>query len=362
MSDFYNDLEKIEEDYPWFFYKWDELLSADQIPCFLDTDEFSEIIEIYLIEEEFTKAKKTIYYALAYHSNNEDLIYDIILLLDDFKQWNDLLVLTEQYKNIQSVWIDEYRLISLLHLGMEEDTFVYFKKMKYKYKKDIENLSDIYITMSKNLIEIDLFNSAVDVINEGITILGPTIDFYRLLLQSYLLLKQKEKALEIINEIKQIDTSNGKTWHCLGKAYFSIDETSKAIEAFEFAESLGYCKQANYLNLIVAYQSSGYFMKALTKAKEYLQLFPNHYIINILAVIICSCIGKWEEGLFYVNAALEEVPKMNFLYLYKSYFFLNLGKEKKAISVLKEGIEQTKDVQGDLKKELEKLRNQYPDY
>src|SRR5215470_8773819 len=240
MSDFYNSLEEIEENYPNFFYKWNELLSANQIPCFLDADEFSEIIEIYLIEEEFAKARKTIYYALKYHFNNENLIYNIMSLLEDSKQWNDLLVLTKQYKNIQSIWIDKYKLIALFHLGMEEDAFVYFKTMKYKYKKDIKNLSDIYIAMGENLIELDLLNSAVDVINEGITIFDPTIDLYWLLLQSYLFLKQKENALEIISKIKQLDASNGKTWYCLGKIYLDLDETNKAIEAFEFAESLGY--------------------------------------------------------------------------------------------------------------------------
>jgi hypothetical protein len=139
-------------------------------------------------------------------------------------------------------------------------------------------------------------------------------------------LKQKEKVLETISQIKQLNnTSYGKIWSCLGKAYFALLETSRAIEDFKFVQLLGYCTQYNYLNPIIKYQSIKYFVGSLTEIKKYLRLFQQHYIANILAVIICSYVVKWKEELVYINAALEVVSKMNSIFLYKSYFFLNLG-------------------------------------
>jgi tetratricopeptide (TPR) repeat protein len=125
-------------------------------------------------------------------------------------------------------------------------------------------------------------------------------------------------------------------------------------------ETLGNKESINYICLIAAYEKNGNYLKALEKAKDYLYLYPEHYMVNVLAANICSKMERWEEALLFVDVALRRVPGLDELYLYKSNVFLNLGEQKKAISVLKEGIRLTSDQEGNLKKELEKLQNQYP--
>jgi tetratricopeptide (TPR) repeat protein len=347
-----------QESYPDFFYEWDESLSANQNIRFFDADELSEIIEIYLTEGEVKQAKQTIQYALKFHPDNDNLVYDILLLLNDFELWNDLLTLAEQYKDMPDVWADGHKLAALMHLGMEEDAFLFFQKMKRKYEKDTESLSIIYQAMCEALQEMDLFEASINVSNEAMALMGPHIEFYWLQLQAYLSLNQKAKALEAMTVIQQKDPLDGETWHRMGSVYMDLDETEKAIEAFEFSESLNYKKQSNYLGLITVYEKNGNLLKALEKAKEYLYLYPENYMVNILAANICSEMGMWEEALAYIDAALEIVPDMDSLYLYKSNFFSNLGEKNKAMLALEEGIRQTNDEQGDLKKELEKLQQQ----
>jgi tetratricopeptide (TPR) repeat protein len=359
--DFDDDFDDTSQEvYPDFFYEWDDSLSKNAAVRFCDADELSEIIEIYLNEGEISKAKQTIQHALRFHPDNEDLIYDILLLLNDFELWNDLLVLAEQYKDMPEVWADGHRISALLHLGMEEDAFLFFQKMKRKYEKDATNRSVIYQAMCEALQEVDLYDAAINVIDEAIEMMGDTSDFYWLKLQSYLALGMKEKALNLSNIIEHLDPMDGDAWHRLGTVYLELEEMDKAIDAFEFSESLGYKKQRNYLNLITAYERNGNLLKALEKAKEYLYLYPQNYMINVLAANLCAEMRMWEEALAYVDAALEMMPEIDSLYLYKSNFFINLGEQKKAISTLEEGIKQTLDKQGDLKKELEKLQNQYP--
>ncbi|MDR2804018.1 MAG: hypothetical protein LBB85_00020, partial [Dysgonamonadaceae bacterium] len=144
----YNDSP--EEPYPDYFYEWDEALSGNQNVRFLEEDELSEIIEIYLHEGEFPKAKQTIEYALKFHPNNEDLVYDILLLLNDYELWNDLLTLVEHYPDTSEVWIDGHKIAALLHLGMEEDAFMVFRKAKRKYEKDTIELAFIYEVMGQS--------------------------------------------------------------------------------------------------------------------------------------------------------------------------------------------------------------------
>jgi tetratricopeptide (TPR) repeat protein len=81
-------------------------------------------------------------------------------------------------------------------------------------------------------------------------------------------------------------------------------------------------------------------------------------MVYILAANICSELGLWREALEYVDSALNIVPDLDSLYLYKSRFLVHLGEQKNAIYALEEGIRLTKDKQGDLKKELDKLHNE----
>ena len=347
-----------QEPYPDFYYEWDDALSGSQNIRFTDVDELSDIIEIYLYEGEFKKAKKTIAYALKFHPNDEDLIYDILLLLNEYELWNDLLVLAEQQQGISESWVDGHKITALLHLGMEEDAFLFFRKVKPKYEKDDDQLLLLYQVMGESLQEVDLFDAAHDVVEEAITLLGPCLDLYWLQLRALLASNAKAQALEMANRIEQIDPMEGETWHRLGCVYLDLEEMEKAIDAFEFAESLDYKTQRNYLGLITVYEKNGNLLKALEKVKEYLYLYPNHYMVYILAASLCSELSLWQEAIGYIDAALNFAPDLDSLYVYKSRFLVSLGEQKKALYALEEGIRLTKDKQGELKKEWEKLFNE----
>ncbi|MDR0542135.1 MAG: hypothetical protein LBH19_07960 [Dysgonamonadaceae bacterium] len=355
----YNDSP--QEPYPDYFYEWDEVLSGNQTIRFLEGYELGDIIDIYLNKGEVEKAKQTIDYALKFHPNDEDMVYDILLLLNDYELWNDLLVLAEQYRDMPEAWVDGHKIAALLHLGMEEDAFLFFRKIKYKYEKNTEQLSFIYQVMGESLQEVDLFDASLNVIQEAMERLGPDLEFYWLQLETHLTVGTKEKVLEVAGQIEQIDPMDRETWHRLGSVYLDLEETEKAIDAFEFAESLGLKRQSNYLGLITVYEKNGNLLKALEKTKEYIYLYPDNYMGNIVAANICSELKQWEEAVSYINVALGMAPDIGSLYIYKSRFLIHLGEQKKAMSALEEGIRQTRDKQGDLKKELEKLHSEYPE-
>ena len=361
-NNFYSESEEEkEETYPDFFYAWDEAFNASRSPGYLEADDLERIIEIYLEETEFQKAKKTIDYALNIYPDNEDLIHNILLLLNDFELWNDLLTLSLKYKDQPDVWIDGHRLTALLHLGMEEDAFNLFRKTKEKYAENAEDLSVIYQAMGEALYEVDLFSASIDVMEEATQTLGENPDYYWLQLNSYLLQENNEKILELAEIIVKMSPFDKKSWFHLGVIYKDIDELDKAIEAFEFALNLGYKNKNIYINLIAVYELNGNFVMALEKVKEYMQIDPNNYLINLIAANICSQMEMWKDAIEYINNAITLMPKMNSLYLYKSTFLLNSGEQKKAKLVLEEGISKTEDPEGSLKKELKRLNEDYPD-
>lgn len=347
--------------YPSFFQSWDNAVSTGKKPGFFEPEELIEIIEIYITDNEIDKAKQAIDYALQIYSDNDELLYDILLLLNDFELWNDLLNLCEKYKDRAEVWGDGHKLTALLHLGMEDDAFLFFKKLKSKYSEDKEGLSIVYQAMGEALHEMDLYDSSIDVMEEAKKLLGEEADFYWIQLQSYVSLGEKEMVVELGEKIQKMDALNAETWHRLGIIYKEIDDFERSVEAFEYAQSLGYDPQQNLMNLIYAYEKNDNYNKALEKAKEYLNLYPDSYLVNIIAAKICSQIENWEEALEYIEEAIKLMPSMDSLYLYKSNFLLKLDESRKAKLALQEGINKTGDLEGDLQKELDRLNNLYSD-
>jgi tetratricopeptide (TPR) repeat protein len=357
-----NFYEDEEESHPDFFLEWDNAVRVGKSPGYYEPEELTEIIEIYLSENDHKKAKQAIEHALKLYVSDEDLHYEIFLLLYDYEQWNDLLDLCERYKKTADVWGDGYKLTALLHLGMEEDTFHFFSTLKDKYAEDDEALNIIYQAMGEALLDMDLFESSVEVINEAIEIMDENIDFYWLQLQSYAFLDEKEEVFKIADKIQKMDPLNAESWYRLGVAFQEIDDWEKAIDAFEYAHSLNSTSRNNMMSLVYAYEKNGNYPKALEKIKEFLYLYPDNYVVNILASKICSQVENWEEALSYINDAIKLVPAMDSLYMYKSSFFLHLEEYKKAKLALEEGIERTDDPEGDLTKELSRLNEKYPNF
>jgi len=364
MKDYMYDFSDSDanESYPDFFIEWDNAVNAGKKPGFYEPDELTEIIEIYIINDQIKRAKQAINYALRIYSEDDELLYEILLILNDYERWNELLAICEDYKNESDVWVDGHRLSALLHLGMEDEAFLFFKKLKTKYSENKEDISIIYQAMGEALCEVDLFDSSIEVMKEAIDKLGKDINFYWLQLPSYVSLEQKEKVLELAEVIQKLDPLNSVTWFRLGTAFQDVNDTEKAIEAFEYAQSLGDESEEILINMIYTYDRNKNFNKALEMAKEYLNLHPDSYLITMMAAKLNSLIENWDEAIKYIDIAIKITPEIESLYLYKSNFLLRLQEYKKAKTTLMEGLSNTKDSQGYLTKKLTKLNKQYPDY
>ncbi len=363
MFDFnYDNLDGNEDSFSESFLEWDETRKKGSSPGYFDPDELCDIIDTYLSIDNVPEGKVALEYALRVHPENEDMIYDIMQILNDYELWDNLLSIAEQYKHLELVWVDGHKLSALLHLGMEENAFLCFRKAKKKFAGNKEDLSIIYQAMAESLYDVDLYEAAIDVIDEILPKINPeeNEDLLWIQLQSYLAVNDKESVQTLCDQIIKINPMDAESWSRIGLIYKEIGEKEKSIDAFEFAASLGKKAPVDILNLIYSYKENGNLLKALEKADEYLEHSPDDYIINLLAANICMEIEDWEKALKYTNKALSIDPGSNFLYLYQSKCLLKLGEIRKAIKALEEGIVRTKDETGELQSELERLKNEFP--
>ena len=346
-----------DEPYPDYFYDWDEAIAEGRSPGFVDAEELCAIIDIYFEEEDIDNARYAIDYAFKLYPNDEDLVYDILLLLNDYERWNDLLSLAEKYADLPQVWADGHKLTALLHLGMEEDAFHFFRRMKNKYASDCEGLLVLYQAMGEALYEVDLYDACIDVMEEAIATIGQEPELYWMQLHSYSAIEDKDSVKELCLTIQKLRPLDGETWNRIAFAYKDIDETEKEIEAFEFAHSLGYKDPASYINLIYAYEKNGNLQKALENIEEYIPLQPDNYFVHLMAANISSQLENWQKSLSYINEAIKIKPDLDSLYSYKANFLTALGETQKAIKVLEEGIQKTGDPDGELAKQLNNIHS-----
>ena len=355
--DYYNDLTG-DEDFPEYFEVFDESLKKGTNPGYFEPEELCEIADIYFSEDKMSEGKYVVEYALRLYPENEDLIYDLLLILNDYELWNDLLTFCENYKKLNQVWIDGHKITALLHLGIEEDAFQCFKKAKSKYANNREDISLIYQVMAESLLEVDLFEASIEVVEEILAVDKEDPDLYWLQMEAFAALGDNESVIELGGRMLEISPMDAETWSRLGDTYKNIGELDRAIEAFEFAQSLGLKDPNNLLGMIYTYEKNGNYLKALQKVDEYLDEYSDNYLIHLLAINICLSMEDWEKGLEYAENAIASAPQMESLYFYKCKFYLKLGENIKALKTLEEGIRKTLDISGDLKKQLDILKEE----
>jgi len=357
----YYDSEEQENEYPEAFVEWDNAVRRGKKPGFFSPDDMLEIIEIYLEENRLAQARQAIDYVLALNSGDEDLICDILFLLEDYEMWNDLLTMSERYREEAEEFGEGHKLTALLHLGMEDEAFLFFGTLKKKYRDDKETLGIVYAAMGEALLDLDLFDSCDAVMNEAISVIGEEEDFIWVRMQALVGLKNKEEVIRLANKIQKRDTLNGETWSRLGDIYRDVGEPERACEAYLFAVTLGYEPQENVFNMVFTLEESDQPERALAALYEFEHLFEDKYYLYFTAAELCSQFNAWSSALRFINEAIAIDPSSDpSLYLCKSNYLMNIEEYKAAELALKEGINATGDETGTLKEELARIDGKHP--
>jgi tetratricopeptide (TPR) repeat protein len=365
-SNTYSDnADEEKEPYPDYFIKWNSAARRGRVPSGLITpEEILDIIEIYLGEGYVDKARKAIEYAVALH-HDYDILCDILDILDEYELWNDLLNLSSQLLDETGIDGECHKLSSLVHLGMEAEAFNWFGVLKKKYGgmgyEDRDMLSMAYIKMCEALLDIDLYESCDRVSCEAISVIGEDSDFLWLRMHSLVALNDKDTANIIAEKIQNLHPLSAEHWQNLGDAYQDLGEIEKAIDAYEFARSLGNESAENIMNLIFAYDENGNKGKALELIEEYFKDYKNSYIICVTAARLCIQLEQWKDAVRYLDVAIKVEPYTDdALYVYKATCHIHLDEPQKAKNALIKGIKKTGDISGKMKELLFQVNAKFP--
>ncbi|GHT01495.1 hypothetical protein AGMMS49525_02340 [Bacteroidia bacterium] len=355
-----DDMFSLGRPYPDFFYEWDETLDANREPSRLfDSSELGNIVSFYANDREESKLKKTAKYALKIYPNDKELLGDVMDALEERGLWNDLLTLSKKHVCQGNVIADSNVLLSLLHLRMEEEAFVAFSKMTEIYTSD-DRLSAIYLAMGDALADVDLFQSSIAVINEGIKLFPDVQEFLWLNMETYWAMDEREKTFEMADKLTQKNALDVNFWKQLGDIYNKMEEHEKAVEAFQYAESLGYDRNLHLLDMARTYHDSENYEQALEALEEFTDEFSPHQIfgqtfVPLIAAEMCAQLEQWEKAIVYLDKSIAFSPNSELFYHSKAEALVRLKRYDEAKSVLEEGIRMCQDEDGYLKKLLSKF-------
>ncbi|MCC8147294.1 MAG: hypothetical protein LIO93_12860 [Bacteroidales bacterium] len=349
--------------FPDFYYKWKKAFDEGRSPEFLDVEPLMDLLEIYYEDYDKVQLKKSIPYILNFHPGNTDLIEEVLFYLNELGEWIELYRLTEQLISSENtVYPKAYKISAMMHLGMEEEAFLYFQQLKREYENKPEDLSPIYQVLGNALNEIEHYEAALQVANEAISVLNSKMEFYWIQLSAYISLEEEKNALRTAEKIAKSAPLDKNIWFELGKAYIEMKRLDKAIEAFEFTITLGGDDINLFMNLMGLYEVNGNDLKSIDTAKRSMKIRPDYPEPFFMAVELCLKMDMLEEALGILDEGIEagfERDRED-LFWYKARIFVDQQEYKKAIAILEEGIKDTGDKNHKLVNEIKEIRKEFP--
>ncbi|RLC78770.1 MAG: hypothetical protein DRI61_09295 [Chloroflexi bacterium] len=125
----------------------------------------------------------------------------------------------------------------------------------------------------------------------------------------YMIMGDKEKALEKLKKSLALDDQYDQTYLLLGDYYRNAKKWAEAAKAYEKAVELAPRRVQAYSALGFVYAQMGQLDKAIEANKKVLELSPNDYISHRNLALLYGQLGRLDEALVEAQKALELAPE-----------------------------------------------------
>lgn len=202
---------------------------------------------------------------------------------------NDIKTLfdNEQYQQIVDTYAGRPRGLSTTELGYIALSYYKLddvdKSLKYAdmaLQKDSKDLR-IYTLKGMILNTQEKYNEAIEVFNKAIELSPREGELYTNLGDSYLAMKRYDEALANYQKAILQRNPSDRAYYMIGVAYDSMDNRSKALDAFYIAKSKVASNKELYVavlyNIGLIEYANGDYAKALLIYDELLKYYPDDY-------------------------------------------------------------------------------------
>lgn len=339
---------------------------------YFDADQFTDFAEYYLSKGRFADAWQVIDYALKIHPDNREiLIIKAHILIDQVKIDEAKAII--QIIGEDSVDVQLLQAELLLADQKPEEADKLLTNM-------VETRNDIDKEYYKSIVYLfEDFNmpaKAVEWFEKGARSF-PLEDYVLMdIAFCYVEIGQTEKAINMYNDMLDVNPYQPDYWYGLGKIYYMTDDYNKAIEAYEFVLTIvpedskallmmahcyfkleNYEESAQYYIKYSKFETESempfffcalcyftidkfdialnYFLQALEKAKEISSQLVDIYTYIALTH---SKMDNMKEALHYIDLAILQDGEIADSHICKGRFYLDMGDNENAAKCFNDAI------------------------
>lgn len=316
-----------------------ETAKSENKSIYLDSDQFVDIADFYLINDRFKEAQEAIDYGLSIHQGNNEILTELAffyLATNQIKKAREIeSILTDTYNN-------DYILLKaelLLREEKVEEAIAFLEN--YRTTQDL----DLIYCIAELYSRFDQKEEEIIWLDKGLHLKKEDEGLNELLAEFYQDTGNTQKAIELYNLLIDKDVYNADYWMGLAKCYFDLSTFNKCIEACNFALTIN--DQLLYAYIL---RSKSYtFLENVDRAIEELKkafdyLTDADYLINYeIGNLYLENENLSKAYAFYllaqqkIESRQEDIEEVDNLYSQLAFCCVNLGKIDEARSYCQKG-------------------------
>ncbi len=292
-----------EEEYSDIINRYKDMLRKNR-SCFFDIYEFENIIDYYILNNDYKSALKSVKTGLNQHPYSISLKLKYAqVLIEDKKSKTALEILNEIEKvdshNFEFHLIKGKALNSLKRT--EEATGAFEKAIKLSQ----EDKDDVIYEIALSFIQIDRIKTAINYLLLAYEINDSNLLVIYDLAICYERLDNLEKSIFFLEKYLDIDPYSENIWYNLGLLYSSVNKYKNALRAYDFAIAICPEFTSAYMSKADTHINNNNYYGAIEVYKELME------IDNKNAQLFCNTgdcyekLGNFETAIANYNKAIK---------------------------------------------------------
>jgi tetratricopeptide (TPR) repeat protein len=291
------------EEFLILLRKYEKMKSSDDAG-FFDVEEFEQIIDYYLDEFQYDKAKEAADLGSKQHPASVEIKYKVVHIYLEQGMGKMALEMLEhipewEYTNAEFFYLKGTALCLTGKIHDAEKSFDH--GLSLAADETFEALLNIAIAFEN----ARQYNLAVKYLEQAHKISPEFLSVIYDLGYFNERLDHFDKSIEYYQAYLDIDPFSENVWYNLGVAYFKMDQYKKAIEAYDYSIAINPDYASAYFNKANTYGSLEHYELAIETIKEFLEIEPeNQQALNFLG----DCyeqINKYDKALEVYKKVIE---------------------------------------------------------
>lgn len=305
--------EDEEEEFPANFdediARFERYLEGAELG-FLDGDRIEMLIDHYLIQGAYSKAKACAEVGMSHFPFNMVFTLRKAQAISAMGQLKEALQLLAKYEQLEATNC-EFLLTKAAIFSQLKDSkqaIKYFKEALLR--SDWEDKDEIYLDLAMEYQQLNDYISAIKILHEAIKQNPKNEGAIYELAYCYDVLQEMDKAIQCYCDFIDENPYSYTAWYNLGNAYSKLENYEKAIWAYDYCILINESFSPAYFNLGNAYLAIDKFQVAIDSFEKCMELDGEDGLAMCYIGECYEQLGNYDLAKHYYHRSIEFIPEL----------------------------------------------------